>query len=192
MEKVIKNNMSIGYECPECGRGYDQPGMAIYCHATTGVVSFEILDAVADADLTAEQHTQWGDRVVTHATGAQRANADKIRWELMPVAPMRDIAQIWTFGAKKYSDRNWEKGFKWSVPYACMQRHLQAWFAGEDFDAESGMSHLAHAACNLMMLQQFEYTHRECDDRPIGSCPPMRTAAISETETPLKKGPPKW
>ena len=118
--------------------------------------------------------TKWGDKISTHKSGAKRANDNKLRWDLMPIAPMRDTAMIWTFGAEKYGARNWEKGFNWSGPYASMQRHLQAWFSGEDFDPESGMSHLAHAACNLQMLQQFEYTYREGDDRPKKTCPPVR------------------
>jgi len=154
----------------------------------------------AEAELGCEL-TRWGDKVDTHSTGAKRANGGKIRWDLMPIAPMRDTALIWTFGADKYGDRNWEKGFDWSGPYASMQRHLQAWFAGEDFDPESGMSHLAHAACNLMMLQQFEYTHPDGDNRPKDTCPPARRAHGKEDEPPrdqdsqegrTHKRPPRW
>ena len=98
---------------------------------------------------------------------------------------------------------NWIQGFDWSGPYASMQRHLQAWFAGEDFDPESGLSHLAHAACNLQMLQQFEYSYRQGDNRPAGSCPPMRTqhgeeqedptpGYCDQAEKPAERGPARW
>lgn len=127
-----------------------------------------------DLENAARETTEWGDEVITTKSGAKRANSGKIRWDLMPVVAMRDTAQIWTFGAEKYGDRNWEKGFDWSGPFASMMRHLQAWWAGEDFDPESGLSHLAHAACNLQMLQHFEYHYREGDNRPAGSCPPIR------------------
>lgn len=135
--------------------------------------------------------TRWGDQVLTTKSGAKRANGGKIRWDLMPIAPMRDTAMIWTFGADKYGDRNWEKGFDWSGPYASLQRHLQAWFAGEDFDPESGMSHLAHAACNLMMLQQFEYTHQEGDNRPKNTCPPARRADVTQEDEPPRDEDPR-
>ena len=36
---------------------------------------------------------------------------------------------------------------------------------GEDKDPESGLSHLAHAACCIMFLLEFEKTHPELDDR---------------------------
>lgn len=106
---------------------------------------------------------------------AYRANQGKIRWDLLPVAPLRDAAAVLTKGLDKYSHRNWEKGFNWSVPYASAMRHLSAWHAGEDFDPETGLSHIAHAMCNLMMLAQFEYLYPEGDDRPKGTCPPIRT-----------------
>lgn len=198
---------TVFYECRVCGRAYMEPGPAKFCHPDTIVKAIDPdliaaamarrenqepiypVDDVEDFEEPGCELTAWGDKVVEHETGAKRANGDKIRWDLMPIAPQRDTALIWTFGAKKYGDRNWEKGFKWSGPYASLQRHLQAWFAGEDFDPESGMSHLAHAACNIQMLQQFEYTHREGDDRPHNSCPPARRldAQGQENESPPVK-----
>lgn len=187
------------WECPRCQRAYTKPGMADLCHPKEQLVKVGLTIEEIRAELkrkseeqdenimfeweaqvdvagpvASETHTKWGDKLKTHSSGAKRANEDKTRYDLVPIAALRDAAQAWTFGAEKYGDRNWEKGFDWSGPYGSMQRHLQAWFAGEDFDAESGLSHLAHAACNLQMLQQFEYTYREGDDRPAGSCPAIR------------------
>ena len=61
---------------------------------------------------------------------------------------------------------NWAKGMAWSVPFACLMRHLAAWQRGEEVDAESGLPHLAHAMCNLRMLTLFSKTYKEGDDRP--------------------------
>jgi hypothetical protein len=44
-------------------------------------------------------------------------------------------------------------------------RHIMAFNDGEDKDPESGLSHLAHAACCIMFLLEFEKTHQELDDR---------------------------
>lgn len=104
-----------------------------------------------------------------YETGAVRNNTDKLRYDLIPVAALQDVAKVLTVGAAKYGERNWEKGFPWSNPYASLQRHMQAWWSGEDLDPETGLSHLAHACCNLMMLQQFEHVYREGDDRPKGT-----------------------
>ena len=120
--------------------------------------------------------TKWGDEITADpTTGAKRANGGKTRYDLLPVLAMRDTAEIFGFGGRKYGDYNWAAGFEWSNPYQSMMRHLHAWWAGEDFDKESGMSHLAHAACNLMMLQHFEYHYPAGDDRPTNSYPDPRT-----------------
>ena len=90
----------------------------------------------------------------------------KLRMDLLDVEALKGIAGILTFGANKYGDRNWEKGIKWNRVYGAAIRHLLAFWAGEDTDSESGLSHLDHAATNLMFLQRFSRTHRHLDNRP--------------------------
>ena len=90
----------------------------------------------------------------------------KTRYELLPPELLEGIAQILTFGAKKYADRNWEKGIDYSRVYGATMRHLWAWWGGEDNDKETGKSHLWHAGCELAFLIAFEtrgMTH--LDDR---------------------------
>jgi len=89
----------------------------------------------------------------------------KVRMDLLPSEALFRIAEVLTFGAAKYDSHNWRKGFKWSRTYAAAQRHLAAWNEGEDVDPESNISHLAHAACCLMFLLDFEKTKKELDDR---------------------------
>ena len=55
----------------------------------------------------------------------------------------------------------------WSVPLACLMRHMAAWQRGEENDPESGLPHLAHAMCNLRMLTLYAKTYPEGDDRPV-------------------------
>ena len=46
---------------------------------------------------------------------------------------------------------NWRQGgMRWGQVFASLQRHLWAWWRGEDKDPESGLSHLAHATANVM------------------------------------------
>ena len=45
----------------------------------------------------------------------------KLRYDLIPVRPLAEVARVYTIGAKKYSDYNWRKGIKWSRIYAAMQ-----------------------------------------------------------------------
>lgn len=75
------------------------------------------------------------------------------------------IAQVMSFGKKKYSAHNWRNGFQWSRILSAAFRHLVAYIGGEDKDPETGLSHLAHLGCCVMFLLEFEDTHSELDDR---------------------------
>jgi len=106
--------------------------------------------------------------VASQARGSgARYNTGKADWSLMPTHLLEEVVRVWEYGAKKYAAWNWAKGMAWSVPYACMIRHLYAWWwEGERNDQESGYSHLAHVVCNVMMLMHFETKYQEGDDRP--------------------------
>lgn len=80
----------------------------------------------------------------------------KPRMDLIPPELMTEVAKILTFGAKKYEDRNWEKGMDWGRVYGALQRHLWAWWSGQDKDEETGESHLAHAGCCIAFLITYE------------------------------------
>ncbi len=95
-----------------------------------------------------------------------KADGDKNLVQLLPVIAMERIAQIFTFGAKKYSEWNWSGGIKYSRLYGAMLRHLFAWYRGEKCDPESGQSHLYHAGCCIMMLIEMEEIRPDLDDRP--------------------------
>lgn len=84
---------------------------------------------------------------------------------LIPGEAIIEIAKAYDFGAKKYSAHNWRQGFEWLRISSAALRHIFAWISGEDKDPESGLSHLAHACCNLMMLITFQTTKTGTDDR---------------------------
>jgi hypothetical protein len=89
----------------------------------------------------------------------------KLPLHLLSTEAMNQTAAVLQFGADKYAAHNWRKGFVWSRPLSAAMRHITAFNAGEDKDPESGLSHLAHAACCIMFLLEFEKTHKELDDR---------------------------
>ncbi len=84
----------------------------------------------------------------------------KLRWDLLPVDPIRQIVRVLTFGAEKYAADNWQH-----VPqpfdryYAAAMRHLTDWRDGERYDRETGIHHLAHAACCMLFLLWFDHKH---------------------------------
>lgn len=119
-------------------------------------------------------------------------DADKLRFDLIAVEPLEEVAAIYTMGAKKYADNNWRKGLKWGRVFGAIMRHLWAWWRGQDLDPESGRSHLAHAAWGCLTLMEYTKTHPELDDRvkpeaspggskPDGKCPRCGGVAGSHT-----------
>jgi len=87
-----------------------------------------------------------------HVPGA-KDDEKKLRWSLLPIDAVRQVVEVQEYGAQKYTADGWR-----SVPeanrryYDAAQRHLVAWWLGEEKDPESGLSHLAHAACNVLFL----------------------------------------
>ena len=69
-------------------------------------------------------------------------------------------------GRFKYGNANWrEAGVRASVYVSACQRHLAAWFEGEDQDFESGLPHLGHALACLAILVDAQAANKLTDDR---------------------------
>ncbi len=87
---------------------------------------------------------------------------------LIPPEALAQIADVFGFGAEKYGVNNWRydgDSTSWIRTYSSVQRHLNAWHSGIDNDDESGMTHLAHAATQIMILMTHAIEHPEVDDR---------------------------
>ena len=84
---------------------------------------------------------------------------------LLPPAGLNEVSKVLTFGANKYGAHNWRRGLTYSRLVSATMRHLNSWNSGTDIDPESGISHLAHAACNLLMLIEYEKLGLGKDDR---------------------------
>jgi hypothetical protein len=95
----------------------------------------------------------------------RKDDAGKLRFDLVPIDPLRKLAQVYTIGAEKYEDRNWEKGIRWGRIYAAMMRHATAWWNGETNDPIDGQHHLSSVAWCAFALMEYERTHPELDDR---------------------------
>lgn len=80
----------------------------------------------------------------------------KLRYDLIPPEALAGLAQVYTIGAKKYSDRNWENGINYGRIYAALMRHIEAWRQGEDYDPENGQHHLDSVVWNAVALRTYE------------------------------------
>lgn len=101
----------------------------------------------------------------------------KLPLHLLSTEAMNQTAAVLAFGAQKYAEHNWRKGFVWSRPLSAAMRHITAFNDGENKDPESGLSHLAHAACCIMFLLEFEKTSKHLDDRYKPDVPPISQSA---------------
>lgn len=79
----------------------------------------------------------------------------KLPIELIPPVFITEVSTVLLHGAKKYAPNNWMRGMSYTTAYGAIQRHLNAWFSGEEIDPESGLNHLAHAACGLAFLAHY-------------------------------------
>lgn len=104
-------------------------------------------------------------RYTDPATGGQKG--EKLaRFDLLPPDILWELAEHYGKGARKYADRNMEKGYPWSKSYTACQRHLNAFWNGEDIDAETGSLHLISAAWHCFTMAWF-YRHKVgTDNRP--------------------------
>jgi hypothetical protein len=89
----------------------------------------------------------------------------KLKYNLVPFDALDNVVRVFTNGASKYSDRNWEGGFTWGRLSSAALRHISAWEQGNDLDEEWQLPHLAHAICCLLMLLALTLRGKGQDDR---------------------------
>lgn len=94
--------------------------------------------------------------------GAFRDNREgKGRMDLIPPQAVLRLSAWFEAGARKYSDRNWEKGIPFSRFVDAALRHLFKYLAGCDDE-----DHLAAVAWNVFCLMHFEENRPELQDIP--------------------------
>ena len=101
-------------------------------------------------------------------------NKDKAMMSLVRPEFIKGIAEGLTFGYIKYDEKRGDmpnylkgEGFYYSEIIDSLQRHLNEFQSGESIDKESGLSHLALAAVNLMFLHTYEIGDKGVDDRTV-------------------------
>jgi len=64
------------------------------------------------------------------------------------------IAEVLTFGARKYAIDNWKKATTADIRRIkdSLLRHTLAYTSGELLDSETHLSHAYHISCNVMFL----------------------------------------
>ena len=90
--------------------------------------------------------TSTSDCHTTFKTGAQKDVSGKPRFDLIPPEAMEALAQVYGLGARKYADRNWEKGIPFSAALGALKRHLNKFELGHNINTDDGdYEHMSHA-----------------------------------------------
>jgi hypothetical protein len=122
------------------------------------------------------------EEMTTSPTGGDKSRK-LARFDLLPPYPLTLLAEHFGRATKehggKYDDRNWEKGYAWSLCFGALQRHAWAFWGREDIDPDTGSPHLIAVAWHALALVEFSKTHPEYDDRSFPD-PQARTREIEE------------
>ncbi len=79
---------------------------------------------------------------------------------------MAEVGVAMLEGAAKYGRHNYRNaGVQSSVYYDATMRHLMSWWEGEDFDPDSGLSHVTKAIASLCVLRDAMIQGMLTDDR---------------------------
>ena len=92
---------------------------------------------------------------------------EKLRYDLIPPGPLAELAYVYTRGAEKYADRNWEKGMAWGRIFRAMIQHAFNFWMGRSRH-EKGMHSLGSVAWCAFTLMQYEHSYPNLDTRPDG------------------------
>jgi hypothetical protein len=104
-------------------------------------------------------------RVTDPGSGGQKGKKLTQVGALDPVA-LIELSRVAGMGANKYAAHNFLRGYDYSLSFNAMMRHALLFWAGEDADPESGLSHMAHAAWMALSLVSFVERGVGNDDRP--------------------------
>ena len=100
--------------------------------------------------LTEEQERQLKETAV-------KFDNDKVDWMILPYDALEEIIKVMEFGARKYARGNFAsgEGLEYTRVLNSLMRHILAFSRGEDLDPETGISHMAHAGCNILFLLHY-------------------------------------
>lgn len=107
--------------------------------------------------------------------------AMKVPLHLVPPSAKHFMALALADGAKKYGPYNWRAHpISASVYKAACERHLDAFWDGEDNAADSGVHHIAHAMTCLALLLDALSIGKLNDDRPLKGAASALQAAYAK------------
>ena len=103
----------------------------------------------------------------------------KVPLHLVPPSAKHFLALAFKDGAEKYGPYNWrEHKVSASIYYAAAQRHIDAWWDGEDLSSDAKVHHLGHAMACMAILLDAMTVDKLNDDRPLAGAASSLQAAF--------------
>lgn len=106
-------------------------------------------------------------RVKDPVSGAEKGSKPE-RYDLIPSRAMDEVARVYGKGAEKYAERNWEKGYKYGLSIAAIERHISQYKQGHNLDDGEGgdmLHHMAHVVFHALALITYDHYKLGTDDR---------------------------
>ena len=110
-----------------------------------------------------------------NGTDFVKHDAKKAPADLLPPLALLKVSEVLGFGLAKYARHNWVLCPSRDRYVAAAIRHLLQYQAGEDIDPDSGLPHLAHAACDVLFVLEMVLRGWGADERMRG--PELREGA---------------
>lgn len=121
-------------------------------------------------------------------TSGTKFDQGKPRLDLIDSTFLEELGKVLGFGAQKYAAHNWRNGLALSRLQGAAMRHMVRFNDGESVDPETGLSHLAHAACNVMFALWTLKNRPELDDRyKVGAEVDTDSGQAKALSAPLKQ-----
>ena len=91
--------------------------------------------------------------IVNGVTEGKKDDSNKLDWSLLPLEAVQEEVKVLMHGANKYGANNYKELDNFKTRYInALFRHMIAYAIGERIDPETGLSHMAHVACNAHFL----------------------------------------
>ncbi len=133
-----------------------------------------VADPVEIVDRAPKPSSSGEIRTTDPKTGGQKGVKED-RYDLIPPEFEDALARHYGKGARKYADRNWEKGYKWGLTVRALRSHLNAFLRGERYDnhkadcpdgclEHTGSHHLVAVAWHAIALFIFDIRNLGTND----------------------------
>lgn len=124
------------------------------------------LDIFFPKDDESEDEEPYEEDVVNDQTGGVKGRK-LARMDLLPWDCLYRLSEHYGRGARKYEERNWERGYNLSLSLGAIGRHLADLAMGNDLD-EDGRPHTMAIAFHAFAIDRFLREGDESlDDRPV-------------------------